>query len=65
LSGRFRIKDDLRKLSLIDQEWNLTLEMPTSEMTHTRREREAHLQNNIKVKPEQLKLSKTDPSTWP
>jgi hypothetical protein len=24
-----------------------------------------HLQNNIKVKPEKLKLSKTYPSTWP
>jgi hypothetical protein len=26
-------------------------------------EREAHLQNNIKAKAKQLKLSKTDPST--
>jgi hypothetical protein len=25
----------------------------------------AHLQNNIKAKPEQLKLSETDPPTWP
>jgi hypothetical protein len=33
---------------------------------HAERERErAHLQNNIKVKPEQLKLNKTYPSTWP
>jgi hypothetical protein len=24
-----------------------------------------HMQNNIKAKPEQLKLNKTDPSTWP
>jgi hypothetical protein len=24
-----------------------------------------HLQNNIKTKPEQLKLSKTYPSMWP
>jgi hypothetical protein len=32
---------------------------------HTERERErAHLQNNIKAKPMQLKLSKTYPSTW-
>jgi hypothetical protein len=31
-----------------------------------KRERErAHLQNNIKAKPEQLKLHKTYPSTWP
>jgi hypothetical protein len=27
-------------------------------------ERKIHLQNNIKAKPEQLKLSKTDPSIW-
>jgi hypothetical protein len=26
-------------------------------------DRETHMQNNIKAKPEQLKLSKTDPST--
>jgi hypothetical protein len=25
----------------------------------------AHLQNNIKAKPEQLNLSKTYPSMWP
>jgi hypothetical protein len=35
-------------------------------MAHVGRGRErAHLQNNIKVKSEQLKLSKTDPSMWP
>jgi hypothetical protein len=33
---------------------------------HAGSEREkTHLQNSIKAKPEQLKLSKTDPSTWP
>jgi hypothetical protein len=37
----------------------------TSRMAHAERERErAHLQNNIKAKPEQLKLSKTYPSLW-
>jgi hypothetical protein len=34
-------------------------------MAHAGRERErTHLPNNIKAKPEQLKLSKTDSSTW-
>jgi hypothetical protein len=38
--------------------------MPTSRMAHADRERERrHIQNNIKAKPEQLKLSKTDQST--
>jgi hypothetical protein len=37
----------------------------TSRMMHVDRERETHLQNNNKARPEQLKLSKTDPSTWP
>jgi hypothetical protein len=51
--------------TLDDQERHLALEMPTSETTHTKRERERrHLQNNIKIKPEQLKLSKTDPLMW-
>jgi hypothetical protein len=50
----------------MNQEWHLALEMPTSRMAHTEKERErAHLQNNIKAKPEQLKLSKTYPSMWP
>jgi hypothetical protein len=48
-----------------NQECNIVLEMSTSRMAHAKREREIHLQNNIKVKPEQIKLSKTDPSTWP
>jgi hypothetical protein len=47
-----------------DQEWHLALERSTSEMVHTGRERENTLQNNIKAKPDQLKLNKTDPSTW-
>jgi hypothetical protein len=44
-----------------DQERHLALEMPSLRMAHAKRER-AHLQNNIKVKPEQVKLSKTYPS---
>jgi hypothetical protein len=39
--------------------------VPTSGTAHADRERDTHLQNNNKAKPEQLKLSKTDPSTWP
>jgi hypothetical protein len=45
-------KNDLWKLSLIDQEHHLTLEMPTSETAHAGRESKTHLQNNMKVKPE-------------
>jgi hypothetical protein len=45
--------------TLIDQERHLALEMPTSEMAHVGREREADLQNDIKARPEQLKLSRT------
>jgi hypothetical protein len=52
--------------TLDDQEWHLALKVLTSRTAHIDRGRErAHLQNNIEVKPEQLKLSKTDPSTWP
>jgi hypothetical protein len=52
--------------SLDDQERHLDIEMPTSRTAHTDREREiTYLQNNIKIKPEQLKLSKTTSSTWP
>jgi hypothetical protein len=36
---------------------------PQEQLTPKGRER-AHLQNNIKAKPEQLKLSKTYSSTW-
>jgi hypothetical protein len=50
--------------TLNGQERHLALEMPTLKMAHAERERErTHLQNNIKAKPEQLKLSKTYPST--
>jgi hypothetical protein len=59
-------KNILQKRSFIDQEWHLVLEMSASEMTHARRGKErTHMQNNIKVKPEQLKLRKTYSSTWP
>jgi hypothetical protein len=54
--------------TLEDQERHPALEMLTSRMAHADRERERerrYLQNNIKAKPEQLKLSKTDPLTWP
>jgi hypothetical protein len=61
LSGRQRIKYFAKAKTLDDRERHLDLEMLTSRMAHADRER--HLQNNIKIKPEQLKLSKTDPST--
>jgi hypothetical protein len=52
------------KWSLDDQEWHLTLRMPTSErLTSEGREKEP-AQNNKEVNPEQLKLSKIDPSMW-
>jgi hypothetical protein len=42
-------KNILRKRSLVDQEWHLALEMPTSETAHVGRERErTHLQNNLR-----------------
>jgi hypothetical protein len=48
------------------QEQHLALEILTSRTAHSERERErAHLQNNIKEKHEQLKLSKTYLSMWP
>jgi hypothetical protein len=59
-------KTILRKQKILDgQERNLALEMLTSEwLTPGGRERDrTHLQNNNEVKPEQLKLSKTDLST--
>jgi hypothetical protein len=52
LSGRLRIKHICGSETFIDQERHLALEMPTSEAAHARREREAHLQNNIKAKLE-------------
>jgi hypothetical protein len=52
--------------TLDDLEWHPALEMLTSIMAHADRERERrYQQNNIKAKFEQLKLSKTGPSTWP
>jgi hypothetical protein len=42
--------------TLDDQERHLALEMPTSRMTHAKRERENTPANNIKSKPKQLKL---------
>jgi hypothetical protein len=63
LSGRPRIKHFVEAKTLDDRELHLALEMPTSRMAHTDRERETHLQNNIKAKPEHLKLSKSDSST--
>jgi hypothetical protein len=63
LRGRLRIKRDMRKLSLDDQERYLALRMPTSErLTPEGREKEP-AQNNNEVKCEQLKFSKIDPST--
>jgi DNA invertase Pin-like site-specific DNA recombinase len=65
LSERLRIKTFAEAKTLDDQGRHLALEMPISRMAHTERERErAHLQNNIKAKPEQLKLNKTYPSMW-
>jgi hypothetical protein len=49
--------------TLDDWEQHLALEMSTSRTDYVKRERErADLQNNIKVKLEQQKLSKTYPS---
>jgi hypothetical protein len=49
--------------TLNGQEQHLALEMPTSKIAHTERERENTPENNIKAKPEKLKINKTDPST--
>jgi hypothetical protein len=38
--------------TLDDRERQLTLEMPTSRMTHVDRGEREHMQNNIKAKPE-------------
>jgi hypothetical protein len=40
LSEKLRIKYNLRKRSLSEQEQHLALEMPTSETAHAKRERE-------------------------
>jgi hypothetical protein len=65
LSGRLRIKTFAEVKTLNDRERHLALEMPTSRTDHTEREREReHLENNIKAKNEQLKLSRTYLSPW-
>jgi hypothetical protein len=58
-------KNDLAEAkTLNDQERHLALEMSTSETAHAGMEKEnIHLQNNIKAKSKNKKLSKTDPST--
>jgi hypothetical protein len=53
----------LQKCYLNDQEQHLALGVPTSEMAHAEGGERKHLQNDIKPKPEHLKLNKTDPST--
>jgi hypothetical protein len=59
-----KIKTITEAKTLDDRERHLALEMPTSRTAHVERGRErAHLQNNIKSKPKQLKLSKTYSST--
>jgi hypothetical protein len=67
LDWKIKSKNTFVEVKTLDgQEQHLALEMPTSRTAHVGRERErTHLQNNIKAKTEQLKLSKTDPSTWP
>jgi hypothetical protein len=59
-----RIKDIFAKRALHGLKRHLALDMLTSRMPHADRERENTLANNIKAKPEQLKLRKTYPSTW-
>jgi hypothetical protein len=49
--------------TLNGQEWILALEMPQQERLTLRGRERAHQQNHIKAKHEQLKLSKTYPST--
>jgi hypothetical protein len=65
VAQKIKNKTHLRKRYLNVQEWHLTLGVPTSKTTHVGREKErTYLQNNIKAKPKQLKLSKTDPLMW-
>jgi hypothetical protein len=51
--------------TLNDGECHLALERPISRVVYIDRERETHLQINIKAKPEHLKLSMTYSSTRP
>jgi hypothetical protein len=65
LSGRLRIKhicesDNTRQSRMAPY----TRDVDIKNDSCRKGEREIHLQNNIKVKLEQLKLSKTDMSTW-
>jgi hypothetical protein len=53
----------MREQLLDDQERHLVLGMTTLEQLMSRREERTHAQNNNKSKPEQLKFSKTYPST--
>jgi hypothetical protein len=41
-------KTNLWRRSLIDQEWHIALEMPTSEMAHTEKEREHACKTKIR-----------------
>jgi hypothetical protein len=61
-----RIKYIFVKTKILNgREWHPAQEMLTSRTAHVDRERERrYLENSIKAKLEQLKLSKTDPSTW-
>jgi hypothetical protein len=60
-----KIKYILWKWTLHGLERYLVLEMLTLRTAHAERDKErAHLQNNVKATPEQLKLSKTSPSMW-
>jgi hypothetical protein len=52
----------MRKRSLDDKKRHIALRMLTLEWLVLERRERAPAQNNKEVKPEQLKLSKTDPS---
>jgi hypothetical protein len=65
LSRRERIKTICESETLVDQERHLALEMSTSRTVQLKGRERSHLQNNNKAKPKQVKLSKTDLSTWP
>jgi hypothetical protein len=48
LRGRLKIKEICSKISYDDQEWHHVLGMPSSEMTHIRRERESTYKTTIR-----------------
>jgi hypothetical protein len=62
---KIKNKNNLRKRTLVDQATPCPrdVDLKNSSCWEGERERETRLQNNIKAKPEQLKLSKTYPST--